>query len=370
MYESSDKDSVYEVDNSAGEFFEKLFTTVQHNLQTISELEELSGVAPRYLTLRHVNDALHIADYYRNFDYVHVGQKVLGLSANIFLGPKTSLFEFLLDLLAALQTCPSLTIHVHASRKPTALVICKEMVSLDKECNFEWKVCNRACFSTLFVTSDSDLESAADLLADNTGDDISLWKIRHVLVQESVLKRFTDLVSSRLRPFPEVLLRNNAFVTQFNDAWTVAQDMGLDCISNASIPTSVRPTLVLGGSRMHFDKEDCAMAPLITINAFRTLKEGIAAFNTSNGGSISIWAGGLSGAYEIAHSVQASTVWINCFAKFNQTVPFSFQPGGFNYGGDLGILDRFVKVRTSQVNGVQDTKPHKIDELCGPVICK
>lgn len=361
-------DTVYQVENAVdGDFFEKVLTAVQQNLSKIQELEEV--LAPRYVTLRHITDALDIADYYRNFNYVHVGQKVLGLSSNIFLGPKTSLFEFLLDLLAALQTCPSITIHVHATRKPTALVICKEMVRLDKECKFEWKGCSFTSYCTLFVTADSDLESAADLLADSTGDDISLWKIRHVLVQESVLGRFTDLVSSRLRPFPEVLLRNESFVTEFNVGLAVAQDMGLDCISNVSISTSVRPTLVLGGARSHLDRE-CSMAPLITINAFRTLKEGIAAFNTTNGGSISLWAGGLSGAYEVAHSVQASTVWINCFAKFNQSVPFSFRPGGLNYGGDLGILDRFVKVRTSQVNAAQDTKPHKIDELCGPVICK
>lgn len=367
MYESSDK--VYQVEND-GEAFDKVYTSVQQNLATITELEELSGVAPRYVTLRHINDALDIADYYRNFNYLHVGQKVLGLSSNIFLGPKTSLFEFLLDLLAGLQTCPSITIHVHASRKATALVIFKDMVSMDTDCMFDWKKSSSTTsYCTLFVTADSDLESAADVLADSTGDDISLWKVRHVLVQESVLSRFNELVLNRLRPFPEVLLRNESFVTDFNDASSMAQDMGLDCISNSSIPTSVRPTLVLGGARSHLDKEG-GMAPLITINAFRTLKEGVAAFNTTNGGSISIWAGGLSGAYEVAHSANASTVWINCFAKFNQAVPFSFLPGGFNYGGDLGILDRFVKVRTSQVNAVVDTKPHKIDELCGPVICK
>lgn len=369
MYEATDKDTVYQVEND-GESFEKLITTVSHNLKTITELEELAGVAPRHITLSHIKDALDIADYYRNFNYLHVGQKVLdGHSANIFLGPKTSLFEFLLDLLAALQTCPSITIHVHASRKPTALVICKEMVSLDKECKFEWKGCSSSTYCTLFVTADSDLESAADVLAGNSGDDISLWKIRHVLVQESVLSRFSDLVSSRLRPFPEVLLRNEAFVTEFNDGWRVAQDMGLACISNECIPASVRPTLVLGGARSHFDK-DGLIAPVVTLNAFRTLKEGIAAFNTSNGGSISVWAGGLSGAYEVANSAQASTVWINCFAKFNQSVPFSFTFGGFNYGGDLGILDRFVKMRTSQVNVFQGTKPQKIEELCGLVISK
>lgn len=368
MYEASDKDTVYQVDND-GEVFEKLITIVGQNLTTIAELEELSGVAPRYVTLRHIRDVLDIADYYRNFNYLHVGQKVVGLSSNIFLGPKTSLFEFLLDLLAALQTCPSISIHVHASRKPTALVICKDMIVVNTECTLEWKETSSS-YCTLFVTADSDLESAADLLADSTGDDISLWKIRHVLVQESVLNRFQELVSSRLRPFPEVLLRNDSFVTEFNDGWSVAQDMGLSCISNASIPASVRPTLVLGGARSHFDK-DGGIVPIITLNAFRTLKEGIAAFNTTNGGSISIWAGGLSGAYEVANSAQASTVWINCFAKFNQTVPFSFKSGGFNYGGDLGILDRFIKMRTSHVTAVaQDTKPHKVDELCGLAICK
>lgn len=367
MYDSTDK--VYQVDNDS-EAFEKVYTAVQQNLTTITELEELSGIAPRYVTLRHILDALDIADYYRNFNYLHVGQKVLGLSSNIFLGPKTSLFEFLLDLLAGLQTCPSITIHVHGSRKATALAICKDMVSLDTDCKFEWKKGpGNSQYCTLFVTADSDLESAADVLADSTGDNISMWKIRHVLVQESALSRFTELVSTRLRPFPEVLLRNESFVTEFNDGSAVMGDMGLDCISNASIPSSVRPTLVLGGARSHFDKEG-VMAPLITINAFRTLKEGIAAFNSTNGGSISIWAGGLSGAYEVAHSATASTVWLNCYAKFNQAVPFSFQPGGFNYGGDLGILDRFVKVRTSQVIAGQDTKPYKIDELCGPVICK
>lgn len=370
MYESSGTDTVYQVENTDGEAFEKLFATVQESLETFAELEELSGIAPKHVTLQHLHDALDIADFYRNFNYLHVGQKVIGMSSNIFLGPKTSLFEFLLDLLAALQTCPSITIHVHASRKPIALAICKDMVSVDNECKFEWNLKDsRPLYCTLFVTEDSDLESAADVLAESTCDDISMWKIRHVLVQESVLTLFIALVSSRLRPFPEVLLRNESFVTEFNDGLAIAERMGLDCISNASIPLSVRPTLVLGGARSHLDK-DASVAPLITINAFRTIKEGVAAFNSCNGGSISIWSSGLSGAYEVNHSVIASTVWINCFAKFNQTVPFAFRPGGFNYGGDLGILDRFVKVRTSQVNAAKDNNTHKIEEVCGNVISK
>lgn len=371
MYsESADHDTVYQVkEDPEGESFDKIYTTIQQNLTTIAELEELSGIAPRHVTLRHIQDVLDISDYYRNFNYLHVGQKV-PLSANIFLGPKTSLFEFLLDLLAALQTCPSISIHVHASRKPTALVICKEIVTPDNECPLEWNLKEtRTLYCTLFVTEDCDLESAADVLAESTGDNISMWKIRHVLVQESVLSRFNQLVSSRLRPFPEVLLRNDTFVTEFNDGSSIAQDMGLDCISNASIPSSVRPTLVLGGARSHFDR-DGLLAPLITINVYRTIKEGITAFNSAHGGSISIWSAGISAAYEVAHSVKASTVWINCFAKFNQTVPFSFQPGGFNYGGDLGILDRFIKVRTAQVTAGKDAKPHKIAELCTNVISK
>lgn len=221
----------------------------------------------------------------------------------------------------------------------------------------------------MFVTESSDLESAADILSENTSDDISPWKIRHVLVQESVLSRFKALVSMRLRSFSEVLLRNETFVSEFNNGLAVAHSMGLDCLSNASIPTSVRPTLVVGGARSHFDRDD-VMAPLITFNVFRTIKEGIAAFNSANGGSISIWSDGISGAYEVAHSVQASTVWINCFAKFNNNVPFAFRAGALNYGGDLGILDRFVKLRTSHVNAVQDSKPYKINELCGKVISK
>lgn len=248
----------------------------------------------------------------------------------------------------------------------------RTLIKPTSRCKFEWNLKgSSSSYGTLFVLENSDLESAADVLAESTSDDVSPWKIRHVLVQESALSRFTSLVSMRLRPFSEVLLRNEAFVSEFNNGLAVAHSMGLDCISNASIPTSVRPTLVLGGARSHFDTEGKAMAPLITFNAFRTIKEGIAAFNSTNGGSISVWSDGLSGAYEVAHSVQASTVWINCFAKFNNNVPFAFRPGGLTYGGDLGILDRFVKLRTSQVNAVQDTKPYKINELCdGKVIYK
>lgn len=130
--ETSGQDTVYQVDSINEDSLETLFTTVKQNLSTILELEELSGVAPRHVTSSHISEALDIADYYRNFNYQHVGQKVFN-QQNIFLGPKTSLFEFLLDLFAAIQTSATINIHVHATRKPTALVICKEMVCVDKE---------------------------------------------------------------------------------------------------------------------------------------------------------------------------------------------------------------------------------------------
>lgn len=199
-----------------------------------------------------------------------------------------------------------------------------------------------------------------------------MWKLRNVLVQDSVQDKFLALVKTKLRSFPESFFLNPDFVERFNDALSQTERMGLESISNDSIPSSVRPTLVLGARRSTLDSAN-TISPVLTLNTFRTVKEGISLLNAEHGGSVSIWANQLATAYEIAHSCTASTIWINCYEKFNRAVPFSFRAGGFNYGGDLGVLDRLVKVRSHVVDGSPKevpTKFHKINELFESVITK
>uniref|UniRef100_A0A7G3A7Y0 Putative aldehyde dehydrogenase n=1 Tax=Lutzomyia longipalpis TaxID=7200 RepID=A0A7G3A7Y0_LUTLO len=217
-------------------------------------------------------------------------------------------------------------------------------------------------FGTLLVTEFSDLQSASDVLAESFSDNTSPWKIRNLLLQESVEEKFLELVMPKLEKYPQVYLSSQEFHDNFKGAITAATKMSLKLFSNPKDEGDVKPTIVLGQNRSYFDKPGSDSAPIVVMNIFRTVKEGIGMANAFNGGSVSVWCEKLSIAYEIAHGLNVPIVWINSLAKFTPEVPFSFIFGGITYGSEIAVLEKMLFQKRYGRNNV--ISPEDLKTFC------
>jgi aldehyde dehydrogenase (NAD+) len=92
----------------------------------------------------------------------------------------------------------------------------------------------------------------------------------------------------------------------------------------------IEPT-VFGGvtDSMSIAREEI-FGPVLSILPFRTMDEVIARANqTTYGLAAAVWTRDVAKAHQVAHSVRAGTVWINCYDVFDAAAPF----GGFKMSG-------------------------------------
>lgn len=191
----------------------------------------------------------------------------------------------------------------------------------------------------MIIFDSSDIDSATDVLATAWENNSVPWRIRNVLVQESISETFIKTIENKIRSFDNILLKDPVFIDSLKESLNSSSKMGFTVIQNEHDANEFKPLIVMGPNRKYFDKDDSPiMSPIILMNTFRTAKEAVAlSKSTSRSGSASIWTENISLAYEVVNSLDASTVWINNFGTFDPAVPFDF--GGFRntYGMNFGI---------------------------------
>lgn len=200
----------------------------------------------------------------------------------------------------------------------------------------------------MIIFDSSDIDSATDVLA-TAWENISVpWKIRNVLVQESISETFIKTIENKIRSFDKILLKDPVFVELLQDSLNSASKMGFTILQNEHDKNVLKPLIVMGPNRKYFDKDDNPiMSPIILMNTFRTAKEAVAlSKSTSRSGSASIWTENISLAYEVINLLDVSTIWINNFGNFDPTVPFDF--GGFRntFGLNFGIYNNTLTTLT------------------------
>lgn len=191
----------------------------------------------------------------------------------------------------------------------------------------------------MIIFDSSDIDSATDVLATAWENNSVPWKIRNVLVQESISETFIKTIENKIRSFDSIVLKDPVFIELLQGSLNSASKMGFTILQNEHDKNVLKPLIVMGPNRKYFDKDDSQMmSPIILMNTFRTAKEAVAlSKSTSRSGSASIWTENISLAYEVLSSLDVSTVWINNFGYFDPNVPFDF--GGFRntYGLKFGI---------------------------------
>lgn len=179
-----------------------------------------------------------------------------------------------------------------------------------------------------------------------------------LLVQEAV----ADEVIAKLRDRMETLivgdpLDKNTDIGAINSAaqletiesyLAVGREEGAEMSqSGCALPKKgywCRPTLFTGVSQSNRVVQEEIFGPVLAIQTFRTLEEGLSkANNTPYGLSGGVWTDKGAKIFRMTRGLRAGVVWANTFNKFDPTSPFGgYKESGMGREGGLHGLDAYL----------------------------
>lgn len=181
-----------------------------------------------------------------------------------------------------------------------------------------------------------------------------------LLVQESV----ADEVVRKLRDRMETLiigdpLDKNTDIGAINSAGqletiesylSIGQAEGAEMYqSDCSVPDQgywCRPTIFTGVSQSNRIVQEEIFGPVLAIQTFRTLEEGLMkANNTPYGLSGGVWTDKGSKVFKMTQKIRAGVIWANTFNKFDPTSPFGgYKESGVGREGGMHGLGAYLKL--------------------------
>ena len=110
-----------------------------------------------------------------------------------------------------------------------------------------------------------------------------------------------------------------------------------------------RPTLVTETAQSHRIVQEEIFGPVVAVQTFRTVEEGIAkANNTPYGLSGGVWTDKGSKIFQVSSAIRAGILWANTFNKFDPTSPFGgYKESGLGREGGLHGLLPYVALSAS-----------------------
>ncbi|HSD71006.1 MAG TPA: aldehyde dehydrogenase family protein [Woeseiaceae bacterium] len=110
-----------------------------------------------------------------------------------------------------------------------------------------------------------------------------------------------------------------------------------------------RPTIFTGVSQSNRVVQEEIFGPVLAIQTFRTLEEGLTkANNTPYGLSGGVWTDKGAKIFKMTQSVRAGVIWANTFNKFDPTSPFGgYKESGVGREGGLHGLSAYVRLEAS-----------------------
>jgi aldehyde dehydrogenase (NAD+) len=105
-----------------------------------------------------------------------------------------------------------------------------------------------------------------------------------------------------------------------------------------------RPTIFTGASQSNRIVQEEIFGPVLAIQTFRTLEEGLTkANNTPYGLSGGVWTDKGSKIFKMTQKIRAGVIWANTFNKFDPTSPFGgYKESGVGREGGLHGLDAYL----------------------------
>lgn len=107
-----------------------------------------------------------------------------------------------------------------------------------------------------------------------------------------------------------------------------------------------RPTIFTGVSQSNRIVQEEIFGPVLAIQTFRTLEEGLSkANNTPYGLSGGVWTDKGAKIFKMTQGIRAGVIWANTFNKFDPTSPFGgYKESGFGREGGLHGLGAYVRL--------------------------
>ncbi|MDH4108126.1 MAG: aldehyde dehydrogenase family protein [Gammaproteobacteria bacterium] len=130
----------------------------------------------------------------------------------------------------------------------------------------------------------------------------------------------------------------------------VGRDEGAEVYqSSCALPDKgywCRPTLFTGVSQSNRVVQEEIFGPVLAVQTFRTMEEGLAkANNTPYGLSGGVWTDKGAKIFKMTRGLRAGVVWANTFNKFDPASPFGgYKESGVGREGGLHGLDAYVKL--------------------------
>ncbi len=107
-----------------------------------------------------------------------------------------------------------------------------------------------------------------------------------------------------------------------------------------------RPTIFTGVSQSNRIVQEEIFGPVLAIQTFRTLEEGLSkANNTPYGLSGGVWTDKGAKIFKMTQSIRAGVIWANTFNKFDPTSPFGgYKESGVGRDGGMHGLGAYVRL--------------------------
>jgi aldehyde dehydrogenase (NAD+) len=107
-----------------------------------------------------------------------------------------------------------------------------------------------------------------------------------------------------------------------------------------------RPTIFTGVSQSNRIVQEEIFGPVLAIQTFRTLEEGLSkANNTPYGLSGGVWTDKGAKIFKMTQSIRAGVIWANTFNKFDPTSPFGgYKESGVGREGGMHGLGEYVRL--------------------------
>ena len=107
-----------------------------------------------------------------------------------------------------------------------------------------------------------------------------------------------------------------------------------------------RPTIFTGVSQSNRIVQEEIFGPVLAIQTFRTLEEGLSkANNTPYGLSGGVWTDKGAKIFKMTQSIRAGVIWANTFNKFDPTSPFGgYKESGVGREGGMHGLGAYVRL--------------------------
>ncbi|MCZ6717307.1 MAG: aldehyde dehydrogenase family protein [Gammaproteobacteria bacterium] len=179
-----------------------------------------------------------------------------------------------------------------------------------------------------------------------------------LLVQESVadevIRKLKDRMESLIVGDPldkntDIgAINSSAQLERIEEYLVIGQEEGGEMYqSSASLPETgywCRPTLFTGVSQSNRVVQEEIFGPVLAIQTFRTLEEGLDKANNSPYGlSGGIWTDKGAKIFKMTRAIRAGVIWANTFNKFDPASPFGgYKESGMGREGGLHGLDAYL----------------------------